>query len=113
MSQGNTFLLSWDCQGLEAVINITEYEKATAWAMLQDQSPKSNLGSVVQQLLMRARYNSQRHYEIYTVNMNDSITEQDVRDMFEQSPQQMADLIRDRGNQVYSDRVKQSEVKIV
>jgi hypothetical protein len=113
MNPGNIFLLSWDCQGLEAVINVTEYEKETAWSMLQDQPVKSNLGSIVQRLLLRARYNSQRHYEIYTVAMDDSITEQDVRDMFYNNPQGMADLIRVRGNQVFSDRVKQNEIKIV
>jgi arsenate reductase-like glutaredoxin family protein len=63
--------------------------------------------------MLRARYNSQRHYEIYTVNMDESISEQDIRDMFETSPQGMADLIRERGHKMYSDRVDQKQVKIV
>ena len=71
----NVFLLSWDCEGIEAVINVTNYEKETAWALLQDQQPKSNLNSIVQQLLLRARYNPQRHYEIYTMTAVDSISE--------------------------------------
>jgi hypothetical protein len=33
--------------------------------------------------------------------------------MFEDAPQQAADLIRERGNKMYSDRVEQKSVKIV
>jgi hypothetical protein len=79
---------------------------------LQDK-PGPNLNSIVNSIMLRARYNSQRHYEIYTVTMDDSISEQDVRDMFENSPQGMADLIRERGHKMYSDRVNQTQVKIV
>ena len=25
--EGNLFIMAWDCNGLEAVVNITEYEK--------------------------------------------------------------------------------------
>lgn len=108
----NVFLLSWDCEGIEAVINVTNYEKETAWALLQDQQPKSNLNSIVQQLLLRARYNPQRHYEIYTMTAVDSISEDDIRDMFESDPQGSAELIRDRGNKVFSDRREISKQRI-
>lgn len=112
MNQGNTFLLSWDCNGLEAVVNVTALNAERTWATLQDK-PGPNLNHLVTAIMMRARYNSQRHYEIYTVNMDKSISEQDIRAMFETSPQAMADLIRERGNKMYSDRVNQTQVKIV
>jgi hypothetical protein len=112
MTQGNTFLLSWDCNGREAVVNVSAMDAERTWATLQDK-PGPNLNSIVNGIMLRARYNSQRHYEIYTVNMDDSISEQDVRDMFETSPQAMADLIRERGHKMYSDRVDHSQVKIV
>jgi len=63
--------------------------------------------------MMRARANGQRHYEIYTMMVQEGITDEDIRGMFEADPQGSADLIRDRGNQIYSDRVNQKEVKIV
>ena len=103
MYEGNIFLLSWDMLGLDSVVNITDLEKEAAWAALQDQKSRS-LGSVVNAVLLRARANSQRHYEVYTVTMESDITEQDVREMFESDPQGMADLIRERGHKIYSDR---------
>jgi hypothetical protein len=112
VQQGNTFLLSWDCHGLEAVVNVTSVDAERTWAALQDK-PGPNLNRIVNSIMLRARYNSQRHYEIYTVNMDSSISEQDIRAMFEDNPQAMADLIRERGHKMYSDRVNQTQVKIV
>jgi hypothetical protein len=112
MIEGNVFLLSWDNQGLETCISITDIEKHNAWAVLQNQET-TKLGAIVQAVMMRARYNSQRHYEIYTVHVADGITAEDIRTMFEESPQAAAELIRERGNKVYSDRFDTSRAKIV
>jgi hypothetical protein len=109
----NVFLLSWDCEGLEAVVNVTEYEKATAWALLEGKQVTPELNSIVQRLLLRARANPQRHYEIYTMSAVNGISEKDIREMFDNDPQGSAELIRDRGNQIFSDRVEKSRVKIV
>ena len=106
MSDGNIFLLSWDMLGLDSVVNVTAIEKEATWNTLQDK-PTYSLGSTVNAVLFRARANSQRHYEVYTVTMEDSI-------MFEQNPQGMADLIRERGHKIYSDRYNDGDrVKIV
>jgi hypothetical protein len=111
MSDGNIFLLSWDIHGIEAVINISEIEKDATWALLQDK-PGPRLNGIVNSVMMRARMNSQRHYEVYSVTMSEDITEQDVRDMFEANPQGMADLIRERGHKMYSARLEPNEIKI-
>ena len=110
----NLFLVSWDCNGLEAVINVTDYEKEMVWAELKNEDPPVRLGSMVNHLMLRARANSQRHYEIYTMMVQEGITDEDIRTMFEQNPQGSADLIRDRGNKIYSDRYNKSDkIKIV
>jgi hypothetical protein len=111
MNDQTVFLLSWDMEGLEAVIDVGALEKENTWNLLQDK-PKNNLNQIVNGVMLRARYNSQRHYEVYTVTVSEGITEQDLRDMFENNPQQAADLIRERGNKVYSDRIEPSKVRI-
>lgn len=113
MSDGNIFLLSWDMHGIESVVNVTSYEQEVTWNTLQDK-PSPSLGSIVNGILFRARANSQRHYEVYTVTMESSITEEDVKEMFEANPQGMAELIRERGRKVYSDRLAENNgIKIV
>jgi hypothetical protein len=109
----NLFLVSWDSNGLEAVVNVTDYEKEITWATLKDEDPPVRLASMVNHLMLRARANSQRHYEIYTMNVQEGITDEDIRGMFDSDPQGSADLVRDRGNKIYSDRVDQKSIKIV
>lgn len=112
MTDSNLYLLSWDIIGLESCINISNVEKQQMWATLSNKEmPKLN--HIVSAVMLRARYNSQRHYEVYTVNVDESITEQDMVQMFKDNPQGMADLIRERGNKVYSDRVDIANAKII
>jgi ATP-dependent protease Clp ATPase subunit len=113
MSDENIFLISWDMHGVESVINVTEIDKEVTWAVLQDSQPARSLGTIINAVMLRARYNSQRHYEVYTITVEESITEADIREMFERDPQGSADLIRARGRKMYSDRVDQNIVKIV
>ena len=61
-------------------------------------------------MILRARYNPQRHYEIYTVNVDYTITAMDIAEMFDSDPQGTVDLIRDRGHKLYSDRTTTKQV---
>jgi len=114
----HTYVLSWDCTGLEAVVNISDIEKEQMWAALSEKEPNPNKGrpntvnSIVNMIVLRARFNSQRHYEIYCIDTEDNITAEDFRTMFDEDPQHMADLIRKRGRKLYSDRQKDNEIKI-
>lgn len=114
----HTYVLSWDCIGLEACINISDIEKENMWTALkatgdsQAQGRANSIHSIVNTLMLRARFNGQRHYEIYAVDTDDNITAQDLKNNFEEQPQAMADLIRVRGRLLYSDRIKADTVKI-
>ena len=111
------FVLSWDQLGIEGVVDVTEMEekrinaeKQKMWDVLRDVPENAHagrdndIGSIVRMMSLRARFNPQRHYEIYSVNTDYSITAEDMRTMFENDPQGSADLIRVRGNKLYSDR---------
>lgn len=114
----HTYVLSWDCNGLEACINISDIEKEQMWEALKETTHNPNKGrpnsvaSIVQMLTLRARFNTQRHYEIYAIDTDDGITESDLREMFDREPQNSADLIRSRGRRLYSDRQDPNSIKI-
>ena len=116
----NTFILSWDMTGLESVIPVSDIERSAMWEALkadhtQDHNMKGRtetVGSILSRLMLRARYNSQRHYEIYAVDFDDSMTSDDIRAWFEEYPQGAADLVRERGRMLYSDRLRNKEVRI-
>ena len=115
MSNVNTYILSWDCHGLEAVVNATELEQERVMNILSDRQSgrNNNVGQILTTLTLRARFNTQRHYEIYAIDVVDSITEKEIVESFNTNPQGMVDLIRKQGRQLYSDRVDQSKIKII
>jgi hypothetical protein len=118
----NTYIISWDQTGLEAVVDITEniargnaFEREKIWDLLKDpgRTPHNEwvheVNHMVGIMMIRARANPQRHYEIYSINTDASISKEDLIQMFEDSPQTAADLIRGRGNKLYSDRANKRD----
>jgi hypothetical protein len=105
----NQFAIMWDCHGLEAVQKVPDPADRT-FAILANK-PLPQLPNL-NHWELRARYNPQRHYEIYIVATTDGITADDIRDMFEASPQTAADTIRRLGTVFYSDRVQEDRVVI-
>lgn len=104
----NAFIFSWDCEGIEAIIPITKYEKwdqENLMRMLKNENTQRNpLNSIIQTLTLRARYNPQRHYEIYAVDCAEELDEAFWRTQWEENPQFTADLIREKGHKIFSDR---------
>ena len=107
-----TFLVSWCSEGLETVVNVTDLQQQETFAILSNKPVTVSVNRIYSMLLLRARFNTQRFYEIYSVEATDGITEDDIREMFENSPQTAADTIRERGAELYSDRQKPSRIKI-
>lgn len=97
----NRFAVMWDCNGLEAVEQIPDAAETT-FALLKGQEPPKPPNILHWRL--RAQFNTQRHYEIYVFDTVKGITAEDIRDMFEASPQHAADTIREIGTVFHSDR---------
>lgn len=108
------FVLSWDMYGLESCINLTEMEHNRVLNILANRSSTTTSENpTLNALVLRAKFNSQRHYEIYAVEVDDSITKEDLVEMFKDTPQYAADLIRNRGQKIYSDRMTKSEANSI
>jgi hypothetical protein len=105
------FVVVWDNTGLEYIGDITLDEQQRTWAVLKGEPLKYTIPNL-NHLMLRARYNTQRHYEIYIVSATDDITADDIRDMFEAAPQTAADTIRRLGQCLYSDRANKEETLI-
>ena len=105
------FIVVWDNTGLEYIGNITLDEQQRTWAALKGEELKYTIPNL-HHLMLRARYNMQRHYEIYVVSATDGITADDIREMFDANPQMSADTIRRLGQRIYSDRANRDEILI-
>ena len=104
----NAFIFSWDQEGIEAIIPITQYEnveKQNLMRILSEKPTERNpLNGIIHRLLLRARFNPQRHYEIYAVDCAEEMDQKFWRQQWEEYPQETAELIRERGHRLFSDR---------
>ena len=101
-SRPRTFCVMWDCNGLESIGEIVDPALKT-WAVLANKPvPREDFN--IEHWKLRARYNTQRCYEIYAIGVDGSITQEDLAEMFKTDPQYAADLIRARGERIYGDR---------
>jgi hypothetical protein len=106
------FVIMWCNEGLEYIGDITADDQRMIVETLKgNNSPRRALANPYH-LRLRAQFNPQRHYEIYLVEATDGITADDIRDMFEASPQTAADTIRRLGTVFYSDRAREDRVTI-
>jgi hypothetical protein len=89
-----------------------EWEKQQVVAILKEEPiPEKPTGIPLQMLILRAKFNSQRAYEIYEFNSTFSYKE--LIEAFNESPQPIVEWIRENGKKVYSDYVKQDRKMIV
>jgi hypothetical protein len=122
----NTFIISWDMTGLEAVVDVTQdlaagelRDQEVLFDILKDpeanhgNEPWRRINSIIQSMTLRARANTQRHYEIYSIQTVEDIDRSTLERLFEDDPQAAAELIRDRGTKLYSDRIAKRTQVIV
>lgn len=94
------FLLSWDQEGFECVQDITAYhpdnwdKQQLMQALKTNKVDKNPLLQQISMMNLRARYNSQRHPEIYVVGADEGIEEQDLREWSDRDPQGLVDWVR-------------------
>jgi hypothetical protein len=112
----NAYLFMWNCHGIESIVPITQYEdqhKLDIWNILQEKpTGKNPIDDILGAMTMRARFNAERSYEIYAMDCDEGITEEDLFSFWDTAPQAAADLTRERGVRLFSNRNKNRPIQI-
>jgi hypothetical protein len=113
------YLAMWDMLGLECIFDISDamheieqWEKQKIFSILKEErAPAKPRGIPVQMMILRAKMNSQRSYEIYEFTSTLDINT--IRKEFAKDPQPIVNWIRENGGKIYSDYVKSERKTIV
>ena len=105
------YIVSWDNLGVEFFEEITKHHPDN-WAkehlfdsIKQSKKVDKPIGFSLQSLILRAQFNTHRHYEIYVFTSEDDIGPEDIEEMFTRDPQAFADWVRENHSyKVYSNR---------
>lgn len=112
----NAHLIAWSRDGLEAFQCIQQYEDEYGEMVLEavrtGNAQRSKLGEIIHFLRLRARFNSQRVFEVYAFDMSDDYTTQSFEDQFVANPQQFVDWIRKNGVKLHSDYERSNKAVI-
>jgi len=114
------FLAMWDNMGLECIFDVDEelsqqqeWEKSKVWNTLQGlETPLRKSNIPLKQMILRAKVNSQRHYEIYQFAAQ-GLDIEDIKIAFQDDPQFMVDHIRKNGKKIFSERFEADKAVIV
>lgn len=98
MKKANLYLAYWDSLGFECVLDLTGYDKKAMWASLGDKKIPNEIP--LHQMIMRAKFNPQRFPEIWT--FQSELDLETILQYTKDMPQEMADLIREHGNPVFT-----------
>ena len=113
------YLAMWDMLGLECLFDVgAEIAEHDAWekekivSILKEQPVTKRKSTIpLQMMILRAKVNSQRAYEIY--EFGSTIEYDELKEAFNDDPQPIVEWIRSNGKKVYSDHVKQNRKMIV
>ena len=106
------FIAIWHSEGLEHVEDVTAAERGAFLQAIREGSAPNCLSKLLQSAILRAQFNPQRHYEIYSITAVSGITTRDIVKMFNASPQTAADTIRRLGYKLYSNR-RQTQKEVI
>lgn len=118
LQKNTNWLAVWDMYGLESLFNVDDakkihddYEKQVVWSELKGEELLLRRPNPIpiQMILLRARVNSHRNYEIYSFT-SINLTEKDIRFWFADTPQEAANWIRKNGEKLFSGRISREQV---
>jgi hypothetical protein len=105
----NSFLFSWDMNGIERIICLNEYrdwDESNTFKILKGEPTAENpINWILNTVLLRAKFNSHRHYEIYTITADLELDTDFWKNQWEKYPQETANIVREKGNKIHSDRM--------
>ncbi len=120
------FIVFWDCYGLESCIDITEkidrgdqFEKESIFERIKDpeKTPVNKyvkeVGTLIHTLQLRAQFNPHRNYELYLITGTSDISDRDIIEWFEASPQIAADRCREIGTKILSHRDTNPDRRVI
>lgn len=109
-SKTRVYICMWDENGFEVLKDCSSWERQSLLDTIAGKklsTPPVNLKAMT----MRARFNPQRNYEIWTFNAVEELDEDTLWSYADENPQALVDMIRSRGKQLYSN-AKSTEPRI-
>lgn len=98
--KSRTLILMWSREGLETIIDATSADKKLMWSALKGEVHIDIFR--LNAMILRARTNDQREYEIYAVDVEAHLNDNHIEDMFSENFDNTVALIKEKGKCLFS-----------
>ncbi len=95
------WIVLFDTLGVDTLIPWDELKGDDMIAVLSGKKPKNNGNQRVNIMILRAKANHQRFPEVWAYDTADDFEYEEMRKMWEETPQQIADLVREKGTNLF------------
>lgn len=102
-SKTRVYICMWDENGFETLKDCSSWERESLLNTIAGK-PLKPAPVNLQAMTMRARFNPQRAYEIWTFNTEESLDEETLWKIADENPQELVNMIRKHGKQIYSNQ---------
>lgn len=92
------WVVMFDCAGVDTLIPCDEMKTREMLEWLGGKPHKSELAIHIRMAMIRAKSNHQRFPEVWVYDCEEDFSESEMRQMWNNAPQTMADLVRKKGN---------------
>lgn len=106
VNQEHCYVAYFDCLGFECILDATNHDKKKIWNALQD---KPHGRFPLNEMILRAQLNPQRSPEIWSFWSELGI--ETLRQYAKDMPQEMADLIREKGTPLFTSPKQKQVIK--
>jgi len=95
------WVVLFDTLGVDTLIPWDDLKADDMLAVLSGRKPRDHVGQRINMMIMRAKANHQRFPEVWAYDTSDDFEYEDMRNMWEESPQGIADLVREKGTNLF------------
>ena len=95
------WVVLFDCLGVDTLLPWDDLKGEDMLTVLSGKKPKDRVGQRVSLMVLRAQANHQRFPEVWAYDTAEDYEYEEMRKMWEASPQVVADSVRDRGTNLF------------
>ena len=95
----NTFIIKWTADSLDWVVDVSQYKKKIMWEVIKGTDPPTFVKSMRNNIIHIEDKNVP--FEMYSITIDESVSENEFKEMFMEDPTSAKTLIRDRGRALH------------
>lgn len=100
----NIFMMVFTMNGFESIVDMTAVQEQNVLDKLADAPSKTTINSILNVASLRARFNQEIRMEVWLLKVSEDLTKDIFEDMAKDSPQELANLLRENGTCVFGHR---------